>query len=285
MRQDGPSVATIISLLPRVFGDRLPEWVARVPEGRSTHVYRLRRDAETFYLRVLPEAEDSFAPEVRAHVLLRSRGVRVPEVVYFEHRNELVQRSIMVTTQIPGCAVGHRPVDATTRSVVVDVGHQLAVLNDVPVAGFGWIRRDRADVVQLEAEHPMYRAFTTEYLNADLDALEKRVLPPGQMAAIRDVIATHAAWLESERGRLAHGDFDVTHIFQENGCYSGIIDFGEIRGTDRIADLEKIEAGKVDLVPEDFAVERLLGEVTVQSEHGRGSTLTMRLPALATTER
>jgi len=31
---------------------------------------------------------------------------------------------------------------------------------------------------------------------------------------------------------LAHGDFDCTHIFEANGSYTGLIDFGEIRGTE-----------------------------------------------------
>lgn len=42
---------------------------------------------------------------------------------------------------------------------------------------------------------------------------------------------------EGEQGYLAHGDFDTTHIYQDNGRYTGIIDFGEIRGADRWYDL------------------------------------------------
>jgi hypothetical protein len=33
--------------------------------------------------------------------------------------------------------------------------------------------------------------------------------------------------------RLAHGDFDTTHILQVDGDCSGLIDFGEIRGPSR----------------------------------------------------
>ena len=40
-----------------------------------------------------------------------------------------------------------------------------------------------------------------------------------------------------ERAWLAHGDLDVTHIYQRDGRYTGIIDFGEIRGADRRYDL------------------------------------------------
>jgi Ser/Thr protein kinase RdoA (MazF antagonist) len=49
--------------------------------------------------------------------------------------------------------------------------------------------------------------------------------------------------VDSERRRdlagatLAHGDFDTTAIFQVDGHYSGLIDFGEIRGTEPLFDL------------------------------------------------
>jgi len=36
---------------------------------------------------------------------------------------------------------------------------------------------------------------------------------------------------------LAHGDFDASHIYQEDGKYTGIIDFGEIRGASHWYDL------------------------------------------------
>jgi hypothetical protein len=56
--------------------------VRPVREGVSTYVYRLRRGAEVFYLRVLPEEGASFTPEAEAHAILCRQGVHVPEVVY-----------------------------------------------------------------------------------------------------------------------------------------------------------------------------------------------------------
>jgi aminoglycoside phosphotransferase (APT) family kinase protein len=50
-------------------------------------------------------------------------------------------------------------------------------------------------------------------------------------------VEEHAAWTQTEQASLAHGDFDVTPIFQRDGRFTGIIDFGEIRGTDRWYDL------------------------------------------------
>ena len=237
MRPDDPDPAAVRVLVERIFRGSVQTGVERVMEGVSTYVYRVHRGGETFYLRILPEEGDSFAPEAWVHATLRARGVLVPEVVYCEHYDETVGRSVMVTTEIKGGPVGRRPADEETHRIVVEAGRQLGAINRVPVAGFGWVKRDRSEVTALEAEHTTYRAFVAEHLDADLAALEAHVLTREEVAAIRAVIEGHRDWLAGEEGRLAHGDFDVTHIFEHEGRYTGIIDFGEIRGTDRWYDL------------------------------------------------
>ncbi len=211
--------------------------VERVEEGVSTHVYRVHRDEKVFYLRVLPEADGSFAPEVRVHALLRERNVKVPEVVYFEHYNQPLQRSVMVTTEIRGRHIGYCSDEKDLRNILIEAGRDLAVINSIRVKGFGWIKRDCSEITQLEAELPTYRAFMLERLEDDLAVLGQYVLNRKEGVAIREVIDRFDGLLEGEQAWLAHGDFDATHIYQENGRYSGIIDFGEIRGTDAFYDL------------------------------------------------
>jgi Ser/Thr protein kinase RdoA (MazF antagonist) len=53
----------------------------------------------------------------------------------------------------------------------------------------------------------------------------------------------------SERAWLAHGDFDPSHIYQHQGSYSGIIDFGEIRGAGCWYDLAHVRLHDGELVP------------------------------------
>ncbi len=102
MHSNTIDIRLIEALLARVFPCTVPSHVERVEEGVSTYVYRIYRGHELFYLRVLPEVNASFAPEVYVHEMLRAKNVKVPEVVYFEHYNEAVQRSVMVTTRERG---------------------------------------------------------------------------------------------------------------------------------------------------------------------------------------
>ena len=211
--------------------------VEPVGEGVSTYVYRLRRSAEAFYLRVLPEDGATFAPEVAAHAILRQHGVHVPEVIYWDDYNQLVGRSVMITTEIKGAAIGQSDLGAELPDILQAAGRDIAVLNRVPVQGFGWVRRDVPGDQGLRGKVPTEYEFMLADFDRFLDILDGTVLETRQTRLIRDVIADHIGLFDAAQANLAHGDFDVTHIFCHGGRYTGIIDLGEIRGTGPYYDL------------------------------------------------
>lgn len=232
-----PPEATVRDLARGAFPTGPPLFVERVPEGGSTLVYRVWRSDEPYYLRILPEVGKTFAPEVRAHTLLRERGARVPEVIFYEPCDAMLGLSVMVTTAIAGQSRAREGLGPTARAIVAEAGRDLALINSLVVSGFGWIDRDPPHVAALTAEHPTNRAFLTEGLERHLAILGGGILDPVEVAAVQTVLARHEAWLDASGGHFAHGDLDATHIFQRGGRYTGIIDFGEIRGTDRWYDL------------------------------------------------
>lgn len=211
--------------------------IERTAEGASTQVYRVRRGTEIFYLRVAEERADSLAPEVEVHQMLRARGVCVPAVVYYEPFDQRLERSIMVTTEIRGEPLSRCPDAEVARAIMRAAGRDLAVINRVPVAGFGWITRDHGTPTGPVAEHPTNRQFLLEYLDRDLTFLAEQALSQAAVTAIRAVITADDHWLDAEHAWLAHGDFDLTHVYHHDGHYTGMIDFGEIRGTAPLYDL------------------------------------------------
>jgi hypothetical protein len=127
------------------------------------------------------------------------------------------------------------PGQGAARRVARAAGRELAVLNGIDGRGYGWIRR-RAPVWPLRAIFRDYAEFVTSYLPDPW---------PGPLAPLFSAAELDRLWslVASERrrelggARLAHGDFDTTPIFQVDGRYTGLIDFGEIRGTDPLFDL------------------------------------------------
>ncbi|MFL5694355.1 MAG: phosphotransferase family protein [Ktedonobacteraceae bacterium] len=237
-------------LVSRVFPPA-PTSVERVMEGVSTYVYRITYQHETFYLRLLPEEGASFAPEVAVHNRLRQMQVKVPDVIYFEDQHEALHRSVMVTTEIKGRPVSQRLSLAKDglNALLIEAGRDLARINSVVVDGFGWMKRNDPDMEQLHAQWPTYRAFALEHWQADLAYLATTTLQPSEFAMLESIPSSHTSWFEVEQGQLAHGDFDTTHVYQEHGRYTGIIDFGELRGANQYYDLGHFHMSDGEMLP------------------------------------
>ena len=137
--------------------------------------------------------------------------------------------------------------ERTARRVARAAGRELAVLNGVGVAGFGWVQR-RAPVWPLRATFRHYGEFVVSYLPDPW---------PGPLAALFRASELDRLWelVADERRRelggawLAHGDFDTSPIFQADGRYTGLIDFGEIRGTEPLFDLGHFLLQEQDSTP------------------------------------
>ncbi len=232
-----PDLRAVHRLATAYFPRGAAPQIERAAGGGSTFVYRIMRGDECFYLRVLPEIGDSFAPEARAHALLRQMGVSVPDVLAYEHRHAELGLSVMLTTEIAGEPLSRSMGEIERAAILFESGRELARINSIPVSGFGWIRRDSPAVTALSAELPTNSDFLLGELAADLALLSSRGLAQVERVAIEAAAARCTTLLDTSQGWLAHGDFDPTHIYGQDGRYTGIIDLGEMRGADRAYDL------------------------------------------------
>jgi aminoglycoside phosphotransferase (APT) family kinase protein len=209
-----------------------------VLSGISTYVYRIQSGGRTWYLRVLPDEEASLASEVVVLALLHQHHLKVPPVVHYQDNHPLLGRSFMIEEEIKGLALSRSQLsEEAFDEVARAAGRELARLNSLPVDGFGWVQVERARPQHLRARWPTFRAFALAYRADDLRYLREHVLNAQVSADLEEVLTRYDAWLDLDQGYLAHGDFDTTHIFQDQGCFTGIIDFGEVRGTGRWYDL------------------------------------------------
>lgn len=208
----------------------------RTASGTSTPVHRVTVDGEEFYLRPGEDPGDRRDAEVAVHRILRSAGAPVPAVVRYEAAPPELDRSVTLTTAIPG-----HPVDPGTApdAVFRAAGRALAQVNALPVRGFGWVERVEGD--RLVAAYPTRAGWVAEYGAAAATVIASGLIPSHLERALDAAIVAWAARPDEGRAALAHGDFDESHIFVtgqgEDQAFSGIIDFGEIRGADPLYDL------------------------------------------------
>jgi len=88
----------------------------------------------------------------------------------------------------------------------------------------------------LRAELDSYGDFVWSYLPEDWPGWLAGIFMPRELAALERLIEAERR-RALEYGHLAHGDLDVSHIYIHDGAYSGIIDFGEMRGAEQTFDL------------------------------------------------
>ncbi len=111
-----------------------------------------------------------------------------------------------------------------------EAGRDLALIHQLPVRGFGFVRRDQGTWPPI-GEFASYEAFIRATLPDPWPGHLRAIFTHRSLTSLLDVI-------EQERRRslaratFTHGDFDLTHILCLSGRYTGLIDFGEMRGAE-----------------------------------------------------
>jgi aminoglycoside phosphotransferase (APT) family kinase protein len=208
--------------------------VERASGGRVVVVYRARVDGVRYYLRLAEEPGQDLTTDALVLERLRALGVRVPAVVAASPSTAAFPCSWMIMTEIPGRSIARDGTDDEAGQAAIAAGRDVAVINSVPVSGFGWLRRDGSE--RLTAELPSYGQFAVSYLPHPWPGRLIEAFDQRQLDALHALAAGETA-RPLRGGHLVHGDLDVTHIYSRAGRYSGIIDFGEMRGADPHFDL------------------------------------------------
>jgi aminoglycoside phosphotransferase (APT) family kinase protein len=194
------------------------------PVGESSEVYRISTPQQVSYLRVAPEQTFSWASEVTVYQILHSYGLHVPDVIAFEPAHPDLQRSLLLLTAIPGISLRDSPLAFQSAPVLIAAGRELALLNQIPLAGFGWMNRQlpgnpatgafahHRDYVQQQLEQPLHSLRTSTLLTA------------ADVRAIETLLERSAPQLTIQQGFLVHGDLSPAHIFHHGAQFTGMID-------------------------------------------------------------
>ena len=208
--------------------------IGRASGGHVVAVYRAMVDGVPYYLRLAEELGQDLTTDMLVLERLRALDVRVPVVVAASPPTAVFPRSWMIMAEVPGCSIAQASTEDETRQAAVAAGRDVAAINSVLVSGFGWLQRDGCE--QLTAELSSYSQFAVSYLPKPWPGRLSKVFEQRQLDALHALAEGEQA-RSLHVGHLAHGDLDVTHIYSHAGRYSGIIDFGEMRGADLYFDL------------------------------------------------
>ncbi|WP_282942782.1 aminoglycoside phosphotransferase family protein [Paenibacillus sp. RC67] len=236
-KNDAPPIDLVEQIANEILNKTVNS-IERELRGGSTYVYRVQLEDSTLYLRILPEEDWSFGVEVQVHSLLREKGLLVPEVIYFDPHRHISEMSFMVVGEIPGGNIINCGSQDIYDDILLQAGKQLAVINQVRVDGFGFIKRGREEYRgKLQGEKILLLDYLYEILEEALPLLSENGFCQADILRIKSIFNAGTTLMGRHEACLVHGDFDDDHIFSHNGIFSGIIDFGEIQGSSPLYDL------------------------------------------------
>lgn len=205
------------------------------PGHRLVVVYRAIVDDAVFYLRLAEEPGQDLTTDAVILDRLKTLGASVPTVVAAEPASSPLALSYLIVTELPGLPLAEGGTDAEAHRAARAAGHDTALINSLEVTGFGWLQRTGRP--SLTAELPSYNAFAVSDLPGTWPSWLAGLFAPSHLDALEALAEAERTRVVPGPAHLAHGDLDATHIYTHRGAYQGIIDFGEMRGTDQYFDL------------------------------------------------
>jgi aminoglycoside phosphotransferase (APT) family kinase protein len=234
----------ITALLRRVLQTNAPSFnITKVSDTSSTLVYKIQNGKDTLYLRMIEDKNEMVSPQIVAHEQLLKRDVRVPRFVSWDDMNATLGRSYMVVKEIPGIPlnklrkIDKAKYDACIEQVLNDAGEDLAKVTLISTQGYGWIKRDKRKTKELIGELDSYKGFLLDKLPKQVKEMESMGFQSLNEDEVERFKMLVYKYIDEERPVLAHGDFDMNHIYVNNGRYSGIIDWGDIRSASNLYDI------------------------------------------------
>ena len=174
--------------------------VTRASPGRLAVVHRAVVDGVRYYLRLAEAPGQNLTTDALVLERLRARDVRVPGVLAASPATAAFSRSWMIMTEVPGRSIARHGSDEEARQAATAAGRDIAVINSVPVAGFGWVQRDGSG--QLSAELPSYSQFTASDLPRPWPGVLREVFDLRQLDAYA-LLGGRGALLRLRRDRRA----------------------------------------------------------------------------------
>lgn len=120
--------------------------------GASTPVFRVQVNDKPFWVRLGEKSGERRDGEIAAHRRLFLDGVPVPEVIRYDAELPELDRSIALTSHMPGTPLADLHPDECRPSIAINAGRLLARINRLPVNGFGWAY-EASDAGRAVGEH------------------------------------------------------------------------------------------------------------------------------------
>ncbi len=206
----------------------------RLLKGEANEVYDVKLENDNhLILRISREAENPFLKEQWAMEKSAEVGVPVADVLHIgQEETENSKIFLCVLSKIPGIPLnetGKENDSAYMKSVLSQTGHYLSAIHSINTQGFLHV---------VDGSGNAKYATLGEYVDSIILNPEKYVgtavkndLKPEYIYQSIDVATQYLPIFDTKHASLMHGDVGTKHIMVDGDTVTGILDFGNIRGS------------------------------------------------------
>lgn len=223
----------IIKKVIRKATNHEPVKIEKLLKGEANEVYNVTVDNGTeVILRISRDAFNPFIAERWAMDESKKYGVPVADVLYVgEEEVESKNIYFCVLSKIEGIPLEEdlrKNDDAFMKNILIQTGHFLSLIHNVKTQGYGHIIATEGKGQQPSFhDYIMYRVGN---LDKYIASGKKYDISSSDITQTKELILSHRH-LFQDVPILAHGDMGAKHIMVKDDKVTGIIDFGNMRGS------------------------------------------------------
>lgn len=259
-----------MSLLERVLG--FPPNAAEVVDTIDDRLVVIAEvDGHAVVLKA--SAFSSVDVEACALQLAADAGVAVPRIIAVGDAPRLPGHRFVVMERIAGLPLDRQ--SPRVDDVMASVGHELATLHSVLIDRFGRLVTGRWDEkpIRVHGREDTWVAALESIVRQNIESL----LEAGDLSASRgsswtddvlELVAAAERAHPTHRASLLHGDLEYFHIFEDEGGFTGIIDFGECLAGDPAWDIARFSL-RLDNFKDSYPFDSQLDIGTVVEAYGQ----------------
>lgn len=216
------------------------EDILRMKAGICNEVYRVGLASKSVIVR-MNETEIFFEGSSKNIPLFKSKGIKVPEILYQDYSKKLVPYAYQVLTYIEGDDLGQviqnlNPQEL--KAIAKQVSGILLNLSDLPTNGkFGWTPGVSSKFVNSWSDVMLESYYKVEDRNDKTGVVGKELV-----ALFSSLISKNTEYFDSVPSKFVFDDISSKNIIIKDGKFNGVVDLDQVMYGDFLEPVGRIMA-------------------------------------------
>jgi len=230
-------INTVNKILGKEFGEAAQN-IKRMTTGLANEVYLVTLPSRTIIVRLNADPNQMVGSE-RHIPLLKSKGIKVPDILASDYSKTFVPFAYQIQTKIEGQDIGtviNMLSDNELKGIAEEIAHIVDVLKTIPTNGkFGWIGND---------DTPLYDTWLEILQPNKVIERDKKTGTVSQTYIDKyyEILERFRSYFEQVPSTFYYDDMSSKNVLIDHGSFAGLVDLDTMAYGDPLELIGRIEA-------------------------------------------